>query len=250
MTKKLVVFLSLIMIILFAGCLVPSGIKSQEKQPDVNKSQGIFDDANRLYADYQWKLNLVAEIQQRTDALGQEATKEMYIEWKNRNNESIDAGERLATYIIEHRDVLSQYWTSDILVLIAKNKVTFERDNRALEQKIYSLEQSQKRYEWKFVYYGREGSRDLGTLTFVNRGKNLSNVNFRFEFYKSSGASYSEDSVLIGDVASGKTVRKKLSLPGRYWGEETWSTEKLFVYINGSLKESWIYENDEWKEEQ
>lgn len=144
--EKLYVLLVLTAIFAFAGCVESAGIKNQEKQADLNKSQGILDNAIRLYEDYKWKLDLVAEIQQRTDAQGTEATTGMYIEWKRRNNESTEAGERLATYIIEHRDVLSQYWTSDILVLIAKNKVTFERDNQGIEQKIYSLEQPQKRY--------------------------------------------------------------------------------------------------------
>ena len=137
-----------------------------------------------------------------------------------------------------------------MLVLIDKNNVTFERDNQGIEQKIYSLEHPQKRYGWRIDYYGREGSRDLGVLTFVNRGKNISNVKFRFVFYISSGALYSEESIPIGDVASGETVRKKVSLPGRYAGEETWSREKVFLYINGSIKEIMVYENDEWREEQ
>lgn len=248
--EKLYVFLILTAIFAFVGCVDSSSIKNQEEPADLNKSQGILDNAIRLYEDYKWKLDLVAEIQQRTDAQGTEATTGMYIEWKRRNNESIEAGERLATYIIEHRDVLSQYWTSDILVLIAKNKVTFERDNQGIEQKIYSLEQPQKRYGWKIDYYGREGSRDLGALTFANMGKNLSNVKFRFAFYESSGATYSEESIPIGDIASGKTVRKKVSLPGRYTGVETWSQEKVFLYINGSVKEIMVYENDEWREEQ
>ncbi|VVB92662.1 Uncharacterised protein [uncultured archaeon] len=246
--KKLFVFLVLAALLGFAGCVESPGIKEQ-KPADINKSQGILDNANRLYDDYKWKLDLVVEIQQRTDALGTEAPVENYIEWKRRNNESIDAGERLATYIIEHRDVLSQYWTSDILVLIAKNKVTFERDNQGIEQKIYSLEHPQKQYGWRIDYYGREGSRDLGVLTFINRGRNLSNVKFRFVFYVSGGALYSDESIPIGDVASGETVRKKVSLPGRYIGEETWSQEKLFLYINGSIKEIMVYENDEWREE-
>jgi|GEM_PF-1473288 len=242
--EKLYVLLILTAII--TGCIEPA---DNNNQADLNKSQGILDNANRLYGDYKWKLDLVAEIQQRTDAQGTDATEEMYIEWKRRNNESIDAGERLATYIIEHRDVLSQYWTSDILVLIAKNKVTFERDNQGIEQKIYSFEHPQKQYGWKIDYYGRDGSRDLGTLTFVNRGKNLSNVKFRFAFYESRGATYFEQSVPMGNVSSGKTIRKKVSLPGRYIGEETWSQEKVFLYINGSVKEIMVYENDEWIEE-
>ncbi len=246
--RTLVVFLVLTITIGFSGCLEPS--KDNLESPDFNKSQGILTNTKRLYEDYSWKLDLVKEIQQRTDALGTKATKEMYIEWKLRNNEGIEAGERLATYITEHRDVLDQYWTSDILVLIATNKVTFERDNQALEQTINSLEKPTKEYTWQIDYYGREGSRDLGRVTFENRGKNLSNVKFRFAFYRASGAQYSEESLNIGDVASGKVVQKKVSLPSRYWGEETWSQEKVFAYVNGSLKEIWVYENDEWKEEQ
>ncbi|MCZ7400954.1 MAG: hypothetical protein O8C61_01890 [Candidatus Methanoperedens sp.] len=250
MMEKLYVLLILTVIIAFAGCVESADNNNRDKQADLNKTQGILDNLNRLYGDYEWKLDLVAEIQQRTDAQGSDATTEMYIEWKRRNNESIEAGERLATYIIEHRNVLTQYWTSDVLVLIAKNKVTFERDNQGIEQKIYSLEQPQKRYGWKIDYYGRDGSRDLGTLTFVNKGKNLSNVKFIFEFYESNGATYSEQSVPIGNVSSGKTVFKKVSLPGRYIGEETWSQEKVFLYINGSVKEIMVYENDEWIEEE
>ncbi len=222
--------------IVFMGCLETPDIKSQEKQLD-NKTGGIFDNANRLYEDYRWKLDLVNEIQQRTDALGIEATKEIYIEWKRRNSEAIESGERLATYITEQRDVLDWYWTSDVLVLIAKTKVTFERDNQAIEQKIYSLEKPAKRYKWRIEFYGREGSRDLGVLIFENLGKNLSSVKFRFEFYKASGEQYSTESINIGDVAFGGIVRKKISMPGRYVGEETWSERKIFTYINGVWEE-------------
>ncbi len=222
--------------IVFMGCLETSDIKSQEKQLD-NKTRGIFDNANRLYEDYRWKLDLVNEIQQRTDALGIEATKEMYIEWKRRNSEAIESGERLATYITEQRDVLDRYWTSDVLILIAKTKVTFERDNQAIEQKIYSLEKPAKRYKWRIEFYGREGSRDLEVLIFENLGKNLSSVKFRFEFYKASGELYSTESINIGDVAFGGIVRKKISMPGRYVGEETWSERKIFAYINGVWEE-------------
>lgn len=243
--NKLIVLVLAFMVV-FTGCLATSEIKSQET-PDFNKSRGIFDNAERLYEEYRWKLDLVTEIQQRADALGNEATREIYIEWQRRNNEAIDAGERLATYITENRYVLDQFWTSDVLVLIAKNKVTFERDNQALEQRIKSLEQSA--YSWQIDYYGREGSRDLGTLTFINRGRSLSDVKFRFEFYMSSGSLYSEESVPIGNIGSGKIVQKKISLPGRYLGIETWSHEKVFVSINGSVRESWIYENGEWKKQ-
>ena len=204
---------------------------------NIYKNKGIIDNANRLLGDYKWKLELVAEIQKRTDALGTAATKEMYIEWKFRNKEAIDSGERLATYITERRDVLDQYWTSDILVLIATNKVTFERDNQALERIINSREQQAKRYRWGIDYYGREGSRDLGVLRFENMGKNLSGVKLRFEFYESSGALYSTESLYLGDIASGEIVRKKVSLPGRYLGEETWSEKRIFVYVNGAWEE-------------
>jgi hypothetical protein len=108
--------------------------------PTQNRDQGIVDNANRLNDDYKWKLDLVAEIQKRTDALGTAATKEMYIEWKLRNKEAIESGERLASYITENRNVLDQKWVSDELVFIANNKVTFERDNQNLEQIINSPE--------------------------------------------------------------------------------------------------------------
>jgi hypothetical protein len=237
-------------IIASTACVQPPDNKGKEKPSDDNKSQGIYSNANRLFGDYKWKLDLVIEIQKRTDVLGTDAPKELYVEWKLRNNEAIDAGERLATYITENRQVLDYYWTSDVLVLIAKNKVTFERDNKALDQMIYSLENPKKLYKWQIEYYGREGSRDLGTLIFTNSGRTLLNVKFRFTFYKSSGDLYSVDSLPIGDIASGKIVRKKVSLPGRYTGEETWSRETISVYINGTVKESWVYENGEWMEQE
>ncbi len=250
MTVKLVVFLIAAAIIASTACVQPPDNKGKEKPSDDNKSQGIYSNANRLFGDYKWKLDLVIEIQKRTDVLGTDAPKELYVEWKLRNNEAIDAGERLATYITENRQVLDYYWTSDVLVLIAKNKVTFERDNKALDQMIYSLENPKKLYKWQIEYYGREGSRDLGTLIFTNSGRTLLNVKFRFTFYKSSGDLYSVDSLPIGDIASGKIVRKKVSLPGRYTGEETWSRETISVYINGTVKESWVYENGEWMEQE
>ncbi len=211
--------------------------EQQSGEYNIYKNKGIIDNANRLLGDYKWKLELVTEIQKRTDALGTAATKEMYTEWKFRNREAIDSGERLATYITERRDVLDQYWTSDVLVLIATNKVTFERDNQALERIINSRELQGKRYRWLIDYYGREGSRDMGILRFENMDKNLAGVKFRFEFYKSSGALYSTESLDIGDVASGEIVRKKVSLPGRYLGGETWSEKKIFVYVNGVWEE-------------
>ncbi len=247
--KKFAVFL--VLIGAFAGCLERASI---EKIPIVeqteNKTQGIYDNANRLLVDYQWKLNLVDEIQQRTDALREEAGREMYVEWKHRNDEAVEAGERLATYITENRNLLNYYWTSDILVMIAKNKVTFERDNQALEQMASSLEQPEKSYEWQLDFYGREGGRELGILKFTNRGKELSDVKFRFELYRASGALYSEESVPIGNIASNKVVRKKISLPSRYSGAETWSRAELSVLINSTTDELWVYENNEWTEQQ
>lgn len=248
MKGKLVVFLIAAAVIASTACVQPLDYKGKEKTPDDNKSQGIYSNANRLFGDYKWKLDLVIEIQKRTDALGTDAPKELYIEWKLRNNEAIEAGERLATYITENRQVLDYYWTSDMLVLIAKNKVTFERDNKAIDQMIYSLENPKKQYKWQIEYYGREGSRDLGTLIFTNSGRTLLNVKFRFAFYESSGDLYSTESLPVGDVAPGKIVRKKLSLPGRYRGEETWSRQTISVYLNESVKESWVYENEDWME--
>lgn len=102
------------------------------------KEAGIFSNANRLNDDYAWKLDLVTEIQQRTDALGNGAGRSYYVEWINRNNEAIYSGETLATYLEENRDVLdngvTKNWASDLLTLIAKNKVTIERDNQGLNQ--------------------------------------------------------------------------------------------------------------------
>lgn len=250
MTAKLVVFLIAAAVIVSTACLQQADNKGSETTPADNQSRGIYSNANRLFGDYKWKLDLVTEIQKRTDAMGTDAPRELYVEWKLRNNEAIDAGERLATYITENRQVLDYYWTSDVLVLIAKNKVTFERDNKAIDQMIYSLEYPKKSYKWQIEYYGREGSRDLGTLIFTNSGRTLLNVKFRFSFYKSSGDLYSVESLEVGDVGPGIIVRKKLSLPGRYTGEETWSRETIYVHINGTVMESWVYENGEWTEQQ
>lgn len=231
---------------------LPNYLAQDQRLGTQDQMLGIFNNANRLLDDYEWKLDLVDEIQNRTDALGNSAGKEYYIEWVRRNNEAIDAGERLATYLTENREVLDSgttpKWASDALTWIAKNKVTFERDNQALEETIVSFEQPKILYTWRIDPYGREGSTDLETLIFENSGRNLSNIKFKFEFYTSSGKFYSDVSVDVGNVASGKIVRKKVSLPSRYWGTETWSKEKLFLYINGSLEEAQIFENGEWKE--
>lgn len=243
--RKLVLLLLLISISGLSGCVEPSpSPKNTVESSEINKDQGIFDNANRLYDEYKWKLDLVTEIQNRTDAMGTAATKELYIEWKRRNNESIDEGERLANYITEHRDILGQYWISDILVLIAKNKVTFERDNQILEQTISSLEKSEIQYRWKIDYYGTEGTENLGIMEFENQGKNLSNIKFRFEYYDSDGKQYSMRSLQVGDVASGTMVRKKVSTPGQYYGSGTWSTRKVFIYINETWKEEKLEELD------
>lgn len=108
--------------------------------PTQDKIRGIVDNANRLRDDYNWKLDLVTEIQKRTDALGTSATKEMYIEWKLRNKEAIESGERFSSYLTENRNALDQKFVSDTLVLISKNKVTYERDNQNLEQIINAPE--------------------------------------------------------------------------------------------------------------
>ncbi len=105
-------------------------------------AQGVVDNTNRLKLDYYWKLELVGEIQKRTDALGTSATKGHYVEWKLRNNNAIDAGERLATYITEHFKELDAKWASDTLSFIAMNKVTLLRDNQSLEQTISQWEGS------------------------------------------------------------------------------------------------------------
>lgn len=259
--RTLVIFFMLIMIFSATGCFESSDIsksrdessiinESEGESLTINESKGIYDNANRLYDDYKWKLDLVSEIQTRTDALGTDATKEMYVEWKRRDNEAIDAGERLATYITEHRDILNQYWTSDILVLIAKNKVTFERDNQAHEQIINSFENPTKKFLWELIFYGSEGGKDLGTITFQNTGKNLSNVKFTFLLTEYDGDFYSSESVLIGDVAKGKIVTKKVSIPSRYWGGETWSIMDLSIYVNNTIEEKWVLRDGEWKEQQ
>jgi hypothetical protein len=248
--RLLVIFFILTMIIGVTGCVESSDInKSNIDLSNVNESKGIYDNANRLYEDYKWKLNLVTEIQNRTDALGTDATKENYIEWKLRNNETIESGERLATYITEHRDVLNQYWTSDILVLIAKNKVTSERDNQNIEQIINSFENPNKKFLWQISFYGNENGRDVGAITFQNTGKNLSNVKFIFLLLTNSGNLYDSESVLLGDVAQGKTITKKVSMPSRYWGQETWSQMNLSIYVNGVVEEKWVFRDDEWIEQ-
>ncbi len=99
---------------------------------------GVVDNTNRLLSDYQDKIALVGEIQQRTDALGTSATKEYFVEWKLRNNNAIDAGERLATYITEHFKEFDAKWASDSLSWIATNKERALSDNQNLEQTISS----------------------------------------------------------------------------------------------------------------
>ncbi|MCK5660896.1 MAG: hypothetical protein KAH86_06005, partial [Methanosarcinales archaeon] len=90
--------------------------------------------------DYDLKLDQVGEIQKRTDTLGTEATKELYIEWKLENKAAIESGEKLTSYITENRNALDEKWVSDTLVLIATNKVNHERDNAELEQLINTPE--------------------------------------------------------------------------------------------------------------
>lgn len=106
--------------------------------PDQNEIQGIVENTNILNEEYILKLEQVAEIEKRTDALGTAATKEIYKEWKLKNYIAIESGERYASYITENINALDQKWVSDILVLISKNKVNLERDNQNLEQIINS----------------------------------------------------------------------------------------------------------------
>lgn len=252
------IFFILLMVISVTGCTssdineskvnLPIVNESKVDLPIVNESKGIYDNANRLYEEYNWKLDLVTEIQTRTDALGTDATREMYIEWKLRNSNAIEAGERLATYITEHKDILNQYWTSDILVLIAKNKVTAERDNQNLEQMIYSFENPNKKFLWQISFYSGEG-KDVGAITFQSTDKSLSNVKFTFLLLTSSGKFYASETVLFGDVAKGKTITKNVYLPTRYWGEENWNQMNVSIYVDGEVEEKWIWKDDEWKEQ-
>jgi len=46
----------------------------------------------------------------------------------------------------------------------------------------------------------------------------------------------------MGDAASGEILRKKISIPAQYYGYETWSKRKIFIYINGTWEEEKLEE--------
>ena len=96
----------------------------------------IFGNANRLNSAYSDAIILVSEIQQRCDARGALVTKSCYLEWMNRNANTITAGERLVSYTRENMNVLNSgnptNWGSDLLARISLNKERMDRDNQVL----------------------------------------------------------------------------------------------------------------------
>lgn len=115
-------------------------ITIQNRAPIQNGLHEIINNANRLNADYKRKLGQIEEIQIRTNALGTAPTDETYMEWKLRNEDAIESGEKLALYITENRDALGEKWASDMLVSIAQNKEDLEIENKRLELMVYSPE--------------------------------------------------------------------------------------------------------------
>ncbi len=115
---------------------VPIGISSDQKMNVCifmhKKASDVSGNLKRLENDYEDKLNLVDEIQKRTDSLGSSAKKADYSEWRLRNSEAVDSGEHLASYIREHLNELNSGKCTDLLVLLATNKERLERDNQAL----------------------------------------------------------------------------------------------------------------------
>jgi hypothetical protein len=101
----------------------------------------IFGNANRLNSAYSDAISLVSEIQQRCDAMGALVTKSCYLEWMNRNANTITAGERLASYTRENVNVLNSgnpaNWGSDLLARISLNKERMDRDNQILFHLVY-----------------------------------------------------------------------------------------------------------------
>lgn len=104
------------------------GVKDNTKE--------IVDNANRLQKEYNQKIDAVNDIQNRVNAMGKSATKEMYIEWKQIIDEALTSGEKTASYINNNLNVLEPKSASAFLTIIAGNKVKFESQNRVLEKVI------------------------------------------------------------------------------------------------------------------
>jgi predicted DNA-binding protein YlxM (UPF0122 family) len=130
MFKNLFHFFVLMVMTGVVGCIEPSAInESQINSSGIAANQEIIDYANQLLENYEWKLNIIKELQNRTDLLGSEASKDAYInDMKNKYNEAIDNGDALAAYINENRDKLEEPRASDILLWIAKNKAISENN--------------------------------------------------------------------------------------------------------------------------
>lgn len=95
-----------------------------------------------------------------------------------------------------------------------------------------------EKYTWEINYYGFEGGNNLGILKFENEGTaDLCAVKFKFEFYRASGDFYNEIKVDVGNVTAGQSISKKVALPAKYYGYETWSKKKIFVTVNGGAWE-------------
>ncbi len=110
---------------------------------DAGRSSVVVDvagNANRLKNEYQDKLNLVDEIQKRTDALGSSAGISYYVEWANRNGAAILAGDQLSSYIQEHVKDLNTEWTVNAVSWVSTNKERLSRDNQGLIQTISQMQ--------------------------------------------------------------------------------------------------------------
>lgn len=110
---------------------------------DAGRSSVVVDvagNADYLKNEYQDKLNLVDEIQKRTDALGSSAGISYYVEWANRNGAAILAGDQLSSYIQEHVNDLNTEWTVNAVSWVSTNKERLSRDNQTLVQTISQMQ--------------------------------------------------------------------------------------------------------------
>jgi len=218
------------------------------------KNTATIDYANGLIDEYNHKSNETVESASvlNTTISGTLSPKAAYVDMKNKNEELLKLGDGVELYIKDNFDALDARSYSDILAVIAKNKGQAETENRVIDALLEEYDNytptptpQGDKYIWEINYYGTENGNYLGIITFENKGDNLRAVKFKFEFYKASGAFYSDKKFDVGDVAGGQIVKKKVDIPTRSYSYEVWSKEKIFVTVNGGPWEEQQLQNYE-----
>lgn len=90
-------------------------------------------------------------------------------------------------------------------------------------------------YAWS-ISNGKNGGggQDISDFIFENTGAvTLYDIKIKFDYYTANGRFYTTRKFEIGTVEVGKKKTSTIKTPSRYWGYETWTTQKLSISYNG-----------------